>query len=79
MATFGADENLCTYVLNLVSDNVASGSERIDAYTYLVREFADLDFESTLFDFGEDPLDEDMEFVLMRECYTERDSEEGDE
>jgi hypothetical protein len=78
MATsFGAEENLCTYVMNLVSDNMAPGSERIDAYSFLVAEFADLDFESTLFDFGEDPLDEDMAFILMRECYTER--EDGEE
>jgi hypothetical protein len=75
-AALGAEENLCTFVMNLVSDNVAPGSERIDVYSYLVDEFADLDFESTLYDFGEDPLDEDMAFVLMRECYTEPEEEE---
>ena len=71
MVTFGEDENLCTYVMNLVSDNIPSGSQRIEAYERLVQEFALLDFEDTLFAFGDDPLDEDLAYVLFREGYTD--------
>lgn len=75
MGTFGEDENLATFVLNLVSDNVPPGQTRIDVYERLVDEFAAHDYEDTLFQFGDDPLDEDMAYVLFKCGYTDADED----